>query len=300
MSNFLSEIAPSGRTKYAFAILLPIMFGLLLVPEITETILEFIFDFEPFDPLDTFLIDLGFNIKDIVDDINNYDEDYAFAIGATLYFPVVFGIRNVVKRLKPETKKRLDRELLPLNNVWNLLLSLFSGCGMIAAIYQLYYYGYNCSFLDHTKVWMKLFCLSKIPELLDTVFIVLRSKPLVMLQYYHHFATLLLCWAGLKVYPIEMIAAAGMNYSVHTFMYLYFALCGMGYRGLKKIGFIITIFQVLQMVIAVYVVNQTGINPCIESKIDLDKMHWFAVIMYSSYVILFGEILVSKIWSFLK
>jgi hypothetical protein len=44
--------------------------------------------------------------------------------------------------------------------------------------------------------WTFLFCLSKIPELLDTVFIVLRKRPLRFLQYYHHIVTMWFCWAA--------------------------------------------------------------------------------------------------------
>ncbi len=35
---------------------------------------------------------------------------------------------------------------------------------------------------------------SQIPELVDTVFIVLRKKPLILLHWYHHFTVLLYCW----------------------------------------------------------------------------------------------------------
>jgi hypothetical protein len=44
--------------------------------------------------------------------------------------------------------------------------------------------------------WTFYFCMSKIPELLDTVFIVLRKRPLRFLQYYHHIVTMWFCWAA--------------------------------------------------------------------------------------------------------
>ena len=42
--------------------------------------------------------------------------------------------------------------------------------------------------------WVVLFIFSKIPELGDTVFIVLRKKPLIFLHWYHHVTVLLFCW----------------------------------------------------------------------------------------------------------
>jgi hypothetical protein len=46
------------------------------------------------------------------------------------------------------------------------------------------------------STWTFYFCMSKIPELLDTVFIVLRKRPLRFLQYYHHIVTMWFCWAA--------------------------------------------------------------------------------------------------------
>jgi hypothetical protein len=37
-----------------------------------------------------------------------------------------------------------------------------------------------------TGVWMALFCLSKIPELMDTVFLVIRKRPVIFLHWWHH------------------------------------------------------------------------------------------------------------------
>jgi elongation of very long chain fatty acids protein 6 len=39
-----------------------------------------------------------------------------------------------------------------------------------------------------------LFALSKIIEFGDTVFVVIRGRRLIFLQYYHHWVTMLYCW----------------------------------------------------------------------------------------------------------
>eukprot|EP00952_Eustigmatos_sp_NYUAD-ZCMA_P012663 50789-Eustigmatos_ZCMA.PRE.1 len=74
---------------------------------------------------------------------------------------------------------------------WNLFLSLFSWAGAIRTVPYLFYYMAHMSFKDINCVdpfvtqadrdvgfWMVLFSSSKLIELVDTLFIVLRKKPL--------------------------------------------------------------------------------------------------------------------------
>lgn len=44
------------------------------------------------------------------------------------------------------------------------------------------------------------FCFSKLPELVDTVFIVLRKQPLIFLHWYHHASVLIYCWFSYQDY----------------------------------------------------------------------------------------------------
>jgi elongation of very long chain fatty acids protein 6 len=51
------------------------------------------------------------------------------------------------------------------------------------------------SFLEGRLGFMAmLFALSKIPELVDTVFLILRQKPVILLHYYHHISVLMYCY----------------------------------------------------------------------------------------------------------
>jgi hypothetical protein len=158
--------------------------------------------------------------------------------------------------------------------------------------------GYTCGFIyDKTTLyWINLFCISKIPELMDTIFIVLRSKPLILLQYYHHLATLILCYLGIEFLPQNIILAAAMNYTVHAFMYSYFAIVSSGYGCIRRYGFLITILQLLQMIIAVYVLLTEDMKSCLDEKNDINHIYYYSLFMYGSYVFLFGKLLASKIF----
>ena len=50
---------------------------------------------------------------------------------------------------------------------------------------------------SHTALWHFLFLISKVAELGDTVFIVLRKSPLHLLHWYHHITVLVYSWYGL-------------------------------------------------------------------------------------------------------
>jgi hypothetical protein len=61
--------------------------------------------------------------------------------------------------------------------------------------------------------------LPQIPELGDTVFVVLRKKPLIFLHWYHHVTVLLYCW-----HSYASRSSAGLYFVVR-------AECGWGYAS---------------------------------------------------------------------
>ena len=76
--------------------------------------------------------------------------------------------------------------------------------------------------------WHWLFYVSKFYELLDTVFIVLRRRPLEFLHVFHHCVTLLTCWIGLEVGQTNQWVAVVNNTTVHSFMYYYYYCAARG------------------------------------------------------------------------
>ncbi|XP_051968839.1 elongation of very long chain fatty acids protein 6-like [Xyrauchen texanus] len=155
-----------------------------------------------------------------------------------------------------------DRQKLDLRTplmLWSLCLAVFSVMGalrtgwyMLNAVMSL---GLLQSVCDTTffsapvsKFWAYAFTLSKVPELGDTVFIVLRKQRLIFLHWYHHITVLLYTWYSYK----ERVAGGGwfmmMNYTVHAFMYSYYTAKAAGARVPRQFAMLITVLQILQMV----------------------------------------------------
>jgi len=120
---------------------------------------------------------------------------------------------------------------------WNLFLAAFSTWGAIRVvpelIYELMHYDLHES-LCHpcalhwgagaTGFAVQMFCLSKAPELIDTLFIVLRKREIIFLHWYHHFTVLAFCWNSYITEASSGLYFVAMNYSVHAIMYFYYAL----------------------------------------------------------------------------
>lgn len=149
--------------------------------------------------------------------------------------------------------------------VWNSLLFVFSTMGAARTFPELYYglteKGFrhcicDTSYILENKVtsfWGFLFVMSKVPELGDTLFIVLRKQKLTFLHVAHHSLTLVSSWFVYKeVVGISRWFVA-MNYCVHTVMYSYFALRALNVKLPKIISMAITTAQMTQMFLGFYV-----------------------------------------------
>ena len=69
----------------------------------------------------------------------------------------------------------------------------------------------------------------QLPELVDTVFIVLRKQKLIFLHWYHHVTVLWFSWYSYVGFTSTCRWFMVMNYCVHSIMYSYYALRAMRY-----------------------------------------------------------------------
>lgn len=76
--------------------------------------------------------------------------------------------------------------------------------------------------------WGNLFYISKYWELLDTIFVVLRKKPLTFLHIYHHIIVVFTCWYAVKVVMLMGWITVFNNASIHVVMYYYYGVSALG------------------------------------------------------------------------
>jgi len=204
---------------------------------------------------------------------------------AVAYVFLVFAGQRIMRDRKPFDLRG------PLI-VWNGLLAVLSWIMMLrlvpALVARLVQYPLvdtlcDSTFRDGTTgFWVMVFAVSKTPELLDTAFLVLRKKEVILLHWYHHCTVLLYCW-----YSFAAVSPAGlwfstMNSFVHAFMYLYYFETARGKT--PKWNKIITIIQITQMVVgsSITVYDMMQDTPCTDTV-----ALYTGAVMYLSYFCLF-------------
>ncbi|NXO38020.1 ELOV6 protein, partial [Locustella ochotensis] len=172
-------------------------------------------------------------------------------IFSAIYFILVFGIQHLMKERRPFNLRA------PLA-LWSCGLTLFSFIAACRIWKQMAFLlltkGFKhsvCSksFYVHpvSKLWIYLFAVSKIVEMGDTLFIVLRKKKLIFVHWYHHLLAMMIAWYGYKNTTIGMGWNAALNLVIHSVTYLYYTVTAMGIRVPRSIAMLITTAQMVQM-----------------------------------------------------
>lgn len=135
-----------------------------------------------------------------------------------------------------------------------------------------------------------LFIFSKIPELIDTVFIVLRKKPLIFLHWYHHVTVLLFCWSAYATLAGSGLYFVAMNYTVHAMMYGYYCLQALNMCPKSFPAYLITLSQISQMFVGTGVCVSAWYFMLSGKSCNNDLSNLVAgALMYGSYLYLFCE-----------
>jgi len=201
---------------------------------------------------------------------------------------------------------------------WNLFLSIFSFVGLLRTLPQLLHnmvtmtsHEIFCGDAEvicgsgSTGYWIFAFVFSKIPELLDTFFLVVHKKPIIFLHWYHHITVLLYCWHSYATKAPAGVFFAVMNYAVHAIMYGYYYLTCRKIKPSWMNPMLITCAQISQMIVGVTVqvisfyYYQT--TKSLSTECSIQKQNVIAgSIMYGSYLFLFVQFFIGRYFIFNK
>ncbi|XP_077733992.1 very long chain fatty acid elongase 3 isoform X1 [Canis aureus] len=139
------------------------------------------------------------------------------------------------------------------------------------------------------KFWSCLFLLSKIIELGDTAFIILRKRPLIFVHWYHHSTVLVYTSFGYK----NKVPSGGwfmtMNYGVHSIMYIYYTLRAAKVKSPTWLPMLITSLQLLQMFMGATISILTYIWRQEQGCHTTAEHFFWSLILYATYFILFAR-----------
>uniref|UniRef100_A0A1I7V0C8 Elongation of very long chain fatty acids protein n=1 Tax=Caenorhabditis tropicalis TaxID=1561998 RepID=A0A1I7V0C8_9PELO len=183
---------------------------------------------------------------------------YQSVTASAIYVGVIFTGKKIMEKYKPF---QLDTPLF----VWNSFLAIFSILGFLRMTPEFIWswsaegnsFKYSICHSSYaqgvTGFWTEQFAMSKLFELIDTVFIVLRKRPLIFLHWYHHVTVMIYTWHAYKDHTASGRWFIWMNYGVHALMYSYYALRSLKFRLPKQMAMVVTTLQLAQMVMGVII-----------------------------------------------
>uniref|UniRef100_A0A0M3I644 Elongation of very long chain fatty acids protein n=1 Tax=Ascaris lumbricoides TaxID=6252 RepID=A0A0M3I644_ASCLU len=218
--------------------------------------------------------------------------NWLHSVSSSIFYVIaIYGGQKVMQSRKAWC---LDTPLF----LWNLGLAIFSIIGVMRMTPEMWW-SITANSLEYsictasfaqgvTGFWTEMFAMSKVMEFGDTAFIVLRKRPLLFLHWYHHVTVLVYTWHAYKDHTASGRWFIWMNYTVHAFMYSYYALRAMHVRLPKRAAMMVTVLQILQMVggvtigISILRIKMAG-RPCQQTWNNL----YFSFTIYLSYFLLF-------------
>ncbi|CAJ0579514.1 unnamed protein product, partial [Mesorhabditis spiculigera] len=218
---------------------------------------------------------------------------YKIAVGYLL--AIYFG-QKIMKNLK---EFKLDNTLA----IWNFIFAAFSGVAAFKLVPELLgvwkNHGFVASYCDNhtyytdpsTGFWGWMFVMSKLPELGDTAFLVLRKRPVIFMHWFHHALTFV--YAELTYSEMQAWArwSLALNLTVHTVMYTYFGIRALKIQLPRPLAKFITTIQIVQFVISCWIFGHAIVMKYTESRACDASWNVLAIggVMYVIYLYLFSE-----------
>ncbi|KAJ9476964.1 Elongation of fatty acids protein [Pseudozyma hubeiensis] len=206
--------------------------------------------------------------------------DWAFELSLTPYVPLLTGVVYLIAthatnhRFGPGKPKPADlvKQSYGLSQTvlgHNILLAAYSGWTFFHAATRIFSYLFRgaasggvggltnayCtvpiadSSFAGLGIYVWLFYISKYYEIIDSVILILKGKPVSNLQSYHHAGAILCMWAAYRYSAPAVFIFLLFNSLVHTLMYTYYSMTAMKLPftgGLKRS---MTTIQITQLVV---------------------------------------------------
>jgi len=217
-----------------------------------------------------------------------------------LYVALVFGGKSWMSNRQPF---KLQTPLA----LWNMALAIMSILIAVRMAPELFLalknYGLHSTICEWkwetngaTSFWGVLMVFSKLPELGDTAFVVLRKQRLLFLHWYHHMMTLSGWWLVAGTNEPVFLWFAWMNAVVHSFMYSYYALKALKFKLPRNFAMFVTSIQLLQMIVAVAMSSYSVWTMKVYGDESCPHRNWFSLKLsfsvYFSYAILFAKLFI--------
>lgn len=251
--------------------------------------------------------DVGFMVPFSLDKTFNQYPQWSLYLRQTWWVPLAVSVLYClgVRWGQSVMASRKPFELRSPLAAWNLILAVFSIVGTYKTVpYFLYALASNgptyylcrraaASYFQGGEValWSLAFALSKYAELIDTLFLVLRKKPVPFLHWYHHASVILISIYSAALEGPSGILMVTMNYFVHSVMYTYYFLAAVIAKP-PRWGNFVTTLQIAQMIVgcvlavALYAVNYVDYFK-VENCCHVPSNIATVAAIYTSYLVLF-------------